>query len=197
MSDLPILGVFRAAQRPGEAQQRLALVALERDKVGEQLAEGRVLPSRPGPAVRSAGEQVGDVHAEEIGDGVELAGRDHLRARFDLAHLLEGEAEPVCHPPGREAEPAPPLEDPAGDAVIDLLRARTPIPSRTTRRKSAVRHMSYPYLASASIRKPRRMDRINQCTILRQPRDSGAATQSGTARRRIPREGTGLNEFFT
>src|SRR4051794_16660361 len=149
MSDLPILGVFCAAQRPGEAQQRLALVALERDKVGEQLAEGRVLPSRLAPTVRSAGgEQVGDVHAEEIGDGVELAGRDHLRARFDLAHLLEGEAEPVGHPPGREAEPAPALKDPAGDPVIDLLRARTPVPPRTARRESAVRHKSHPYLTS-------------------------------------------------
>src|SRR3954447_17812062 len=196
MSDLPIPGVFCAAQRPGEAQQRLALVALERDKVGEQLAEGRVLPSRLSPTVRSAGEQVGDVHAEEIGDGVELAGRDHLRARFDLAHLLEGEAEPVGHPPSRKAEAAPALKDPAGDAVIDLLRARMPVPPRTARRESAVRHKSHPYLTSASIREPRRTDWINQCTILQRPRDNGVAIRSGTAFRRISPEGTSFNEIF-
>src|SRR3954447_13109590 len=155
MSDLPILGVFRATQRPGEAQQRLALVALERGKVGEQLAEGRVLPSRlAGPVRSAASEQVGDVHAEEIGDGVELAGCHHLRARFDLAHLLKGEAEPVGHPPGREPEPAPALKDPAGDAVIDRLCARTPISPRTAHRESAVRHKSYPYLTRTPIREP-------------------------------------------
>src|SRR3954467_2674172 len=116
---------------------------------------------------------------------MELAGRDHLRARFDLAHLLEGESEPVGHRPGREAEPAPALKDPAGDAVIDLLRARTPVPPRTARRESAVRHKSHPYLTSVPIREPRRMDRINQCTILQRPCGNGVAIRSGTAFRRI------------